>query len=328
VLSKRKNSNSAFESFKPIDVISIPDEKNKGRFVTKKIRYIAGESSIFVDEQGDDVKDSDVKYLRVHNNLFMVDHQNDTLKRFMDLTNFVKENEHKRKGSRTIFTRFDKRKKSAEVVAKKKEELGVEYKILNMDFESLRRFVLSVSLDNSEINFAMTAEADELKLRVSKIVASNPKKFLNAMDEVETAYKAVLREAIYRGILSYNRQRRSIAWGETNQDILAAPVGKDAVDYFASLVNENSQVKETYADINAKLNSLSATPKIEINEEGITREQVEAVFDKALESNVISKNALWYKYGDTSLAIKREAAIDKIYEDSQLFEYIKADVES
>ena len=115
----------------------------------RKIRYIPGEASIYVDEQPEGSKTKDM--ISFNNGFLFVEHTNPTLKRYLDTCNANGSNPHRIKSNKIVFTVKDDEKAAKDKIKMVGDVMEAVQSALKMPLNELVGYakVLGVNTDKS-----------------------------------------------------------------------------------------------------------------------------------------------------------------------------------
>tara|TARA_R100000458_G_C8261913_1_gene237326 strand:- start:859 stop:1788 length:930 start_codon:yes stop_codon:yes gene_type:complete len=216
--------------------------------VNRKIRYIPGESSIYEDEQKEDAK---VKSPIIFTEgVLAVNHQNPTLKNFLDNCNANKSNPNRMKDKRIAFEMVDKASTAKQMLNKEMKEMDAMNLALKMPISRLIGYakVLGVNVDKS---------TEEIRYDMKVLAKKAPSSFIAGLDDPMTEIKETILNAEDYGIVSMQSNRISWKRGDELSLICHVPVGVKALDHFSGycLQDEGQLVLEEMKKQIAKFNN-------------------------------------------------------------------------
>jgi len=192
--------------------------------VNRKIRYIPGESSIYEDEQKDDAK---VKSPIIFTEgVLAVNHQNPTLKNFLDNCNANGSNPNRMRDKRISFKMVDKASTAKEMLTKEMKEMDAMNLALKMPISKLIGYakVLGVNVDKS---------TEEIRYDMKVLAKKAPNSFIAGLDDPMTDIKETILNAEDYGIISIQSNRVSWKRGNELNLICHVPVGIKPLDHFS-----------------------------------------------------------------------------------------------
>ena len=202
------------------------------KLAPRKIRYIQGYQTIFVDEQKDVPTSFKPYMLEFKHGIFSVDGNNFPLLDFVMSMDGNETNGKRDKNKQVLFKLID-----TKVVAETAADL-------QKSLAEANQFVWSGKWDDvctmATIKGIKIADMDsnEVRFNLSRhIDPKNPQKFLNEMKHPDNVKKYLAMEGISRGFLALDKGNRSIAWAtDISQPIITAPLHIDPIDYFVSVL--------------------------------------------------------------------------------------------
>ena len=216
--------------------------------VNRKIRYIPGEASIYEDEQKEDAK---VKSPIIFTEgVLAVNHQNPTLKNFLDNCNANKSNPNRMKDKRASFEMVDKASSAKQMLNKEMKEMDAMNLALKMPIGKLIGYakVLGVNVDKS---------TEEIRYDMKVLAKKAPNSFIAGLDDPITEIKETILSAEDYGVISMQSNRISWKRGNELNLICHVPVGIKPLDHFSGycLKDEGQLVLEEMKKQIAKFNS-------------------------------------------------------------------------
>ena len=192
--------------------------------VNRKIRYIPGESSIYEDEQK---KDSKIKSPIIFTEgVLAVNHQNPTLKAYLDNCNANKSNPNRMKDKNFSFEKVDKSINAKDAINKEMREIDAMSLALKMPIGKLIGYakVLGINVDKS---------TEEIRYDMKVLAKKSPNSFITGLDDPITEIKEIILNAEDYGIISIESNRVSWKKGNEKSMICHVPVGIKPLDHFA-----------------------------------------------------------------------------------------------
>lgn len=232
--SKETGKAVAFPLARPIPCVGtiFHKDKNSGKVYPRKIRYVPGENSIFVDEQTPDDKFPKVKVLAnfVNGRLTVEGTDTPRVEFFMNWDmNETKEDRDPNK--RPMFRLVD-----TSLLAKKaREKDDLEFDVVNWcrnaSFESKIEPFASLYFTAEQ----MAQNAEDIRWNLTIMAKRNPAAFKRMLDDPNTERKILLKRAIGMGFVVVNPTQNSIAWAaRPNAPFSVAAPGVDPLEDFAN----------------------------------------------------------------------------------------------
>jgi hypothetical protein len=216
--------------------------------VNRKIRYIPGEASIYEDEQK---KDSKVKAPIVFTEgVLAVNHQNPTLKAYLDNCNANKNNPNRMQDKRVAFEEVNKAITAKASINKDLLEIDAMSLALKMPINKLIGYakVLGVNVDKS---------TEEIRYDMKILAKKSPNSFITGLDDPMTEIKETILNAEDYAIIRMESNRVSWLRGNETSLICHVPVGVKPLDHIAGycLQDEGELVLEEMKKQIARFNS-------------------------------------------------------------------------
>lgn len=265
-ITKSDGSRIEYVGRHTISAFNIITEKDKtGRLVQRTIRYIPGETSIYLDEQTSDrdvpKKKYSVEFLAGHKT---VSGDEPLLLEWMMKSNFNDTNPNRRKDVKPLFELIDTAKIIDKVMENSKNESDALSFAFTGDWDEVLGYarVLGVNLNQSpqEVRYHLS--------QIAKRTPNNPdgpEKFLAGKNNPVNKKKYNVLKAIDSGYLVINHANNSISWGNNLLDPLyTAAMGKDVVDGFVNLLatDTGKLIYDAIIDMNQPYASQQAELKI------------------------------------------------------------------
>jgi len=229
--------------------LTVFDEKLQKQ---RAIRHCPNELSIYVDEQSEHAVVEEIVFEK----------GNLEVSKFKTVTqDFLDIHPSNAEHGGIIFEAVDYAKEADDIV--QEEELiskireAVRIKALEDDGVFYLEMVASV-LENS-LTAVAGMNINELKRVIYFHINDDPMYFVdgdtldvNIFDDLGTLRTYTTLKAIQEGIIKRSANGRSILWAKGNKEIIAAPFGMDAVEYFAEFLASNDGIL-VFAEIEKRL---------------------------------------------------------------------------
>ena len=211
----------------------------------KKIRYIPGEPSIFVEDHPEDAKMREP--IAFTNGFLFVNHTNPTLKKYLDTCNANGSNPHRIKSTNILFTVKDEEKNAQDRISQVADVMDAVQAALKMPLNELIGYakVLGVKTDKSvdEIRWDMKIQAEK-----------NPKGFLAGMNDPRTEMKQLLLMAEESGIISMTKS--AVTWVSSGNTICVPAIGVKPIERMVDFCSEG-EGEQIYAEIERRLQAIN-----------------------------------------------------------------------
>jgi len=211
----------------------------------RKIRYVPGEPSIFVDEQPETAKMREP--ISFNNGFLFVDHTNPTLKKYLNTCNANGSNPHRIKSKSIQFTIKDDEKTAQEKIAQVADVMDAVQSALKMPLNELVGYakVLGVNTNKSvdEIRWDMKIQAEK-----------NPTAFLKGMNDPRTEMKQLLLMAEESGIISM--KKTGVTWINSGNTICVPAIGVKPIERMVDFCSEG-EGEQIYSEIERRLKAIN-----------------------------------------------------------------------
>lgn len=304
----------------------ILDLKTKTR---RPIRYAKGVMTLFVDKHTEaDLKKSTESALFL-NGQFVLDDSDPLLLEFLMISNHNGSNPNRLTTKQILYNFKDTSSQLKDIM----EKDDLEYEAVKWLKDRKDRF--SEVYDYARVMIGERVpqmDTTEIKMQMRYLAKSNPKGFLEKLDDPKTKREMVILAAIGEDFLTVNAGTNSIAWKDNpSQPISTAPIGQDVVKYFveASFSQEGDKVfaaieryMKAAADRDNNIASpvdnnivpsveKSIAPPIVNNVEAPELPKIEAapsfsshagdsaaILDECIDLEIIRKNKFWMYYSN------------------------------
>jgi hypothetical protein len=232
----------------PEDEVYVEYKNKEGVTVEglRAIRYCRGEKSIFVDEQSDRARRTDIEFF--HGTL-IVHPTESTLMKFMKLTNMNEVNKETMvPGSQILFRENNQQKIAREAKEKDQKITQLKGLVYNMDYkESLG---LSRVLFGSSFTFKEN-ELDLLHNRFKAMIEKDHLEFERIVNSDLRKRKLVLLEAVDLDVISVDEERKCIynEIGEKSVIYNAKPYAADTLEEFCEISLIRDEYTEAFKEI-------------------------------------------------------------------------------
>lgn len=287
------------------------------------IRYIPGETSIYMDEQSSDDKIAKRNFhLEFINGDKRVDGTQTLLIKYLMLTNKNGSNPNRDKSVNPRFFTVDPGE-GLKVVMDSDELLSeAQHFCYKGDWDEVAAYsmVLGIPLDR---------DAREIRYSLRMIASNDPKKFMDGLKSPKMKRKYFVMEALREGIIVRNPANNTVSWKDGGV-ITQAPIGKDLIEDFVDATFTPNGEK-VFSAIMGVLRPETSSPKIateltnipaEVTKEGpkfdgpvvpqvvmadISDAEVDSLIERAEAKGVITYAApFWFKFNGKSYK-KKEA---------------------
>jgi len=211
----------------------------------RKIRYVPGEASIFVDDHPDTAKMRDP--ISFNNGYLYVDHTNPTLRKYLDTCNANGSNPHRIKTKSVLFSVKDDKKSAQDRIAQVADVMDAVQSALKMPLNELVGYakVLGVNTNKSvdEIRWDMKVQAEK-----------NPAAFLAGMNDPRTEMKQLLLMAEESGIISM--KKTGVTWVSSGNTICVPAIGVKPIERMVDFCSDGDG-EQIYSEIERRLQAIN-----------------------------------------------------------------------
>lgn len=324
-----------------VGTINFKDEKT-GRTYPRKIRYVPGENSIFVDEQTPDDKFPKTKVLASFiKGRFQVEGSDTPRLDFMMNWDINETNEGRNKQKFAQFRLVDTSKIASQARVADKAKFDLIKWCYDADFATKIQPLASLFFTAEQ----MTQNTDEIRFNLKIMAERNPVWFKNMLDDKNTERKLVVKAAINRGFLEINAQQNALLWTDNSDAPLsvAAP-GKDVLEdfvtksfsadgerYYKAIYDLMNPPKKMEAPLLQATTSQTAEPvKLDaplVKAADESDAELLALVKRGVEMNLITVNStkVWWKYKGES-AMKEEGMVTKLRSNPTMLAILKSEV--
>jgi len=246
LVSKSVNQKTKMPQYPIVSLLKAEDvifDPEKGE--NRKIRYVPGETSIFVDDQAENAKMREP--IAFNNGYLFVDHTNPTLKLYLDTCNANGSNPNRIKSKNIMFNLKDDEKSAQDKIAKVTDTMDAVQSALKMPLNELVGYakVLGVNTNKStdEIRWDMKIQAEK-----------NPTAFLAGMNDPRTEMKQLLLMAQDFNIISM--RKTGITWVSSGNTICVPAIGTKPIDRMVDFCSQG-EGEQVYAEIERRLQALN-----------------------------------------------------------------------
>jgi len=242
----KKNPKPALQGRYYPSIKRVPSEETIYDHETKSnrtIRYAPGERSIFKDEQPSKVVVGDIIF---QNGSLVVPYTNPLLLKYLERSNYNKENPHRIKGTKAVFLALDPEGDARQSMEVEVSQIKAANAVLQMEFSELKAYarVLGVNINNG---------GDMIRHDMLRLAKADPKKFMAGIDDPIVKRQQVLLDAMNYKIIIISG--RSVAWsyGDKESLIVPIPLGERGVEWFAKWTMHDKDGEEVYKEIEKKV---------------------------------------------------------------------------
>jgi hypothetical protein len=150
---------------------------------------------------------------------------------FMMLSNRRSENEHRDPSFELVYEKVDNKKKAEAQRRQRNAVIEAGKFASRMEDDDLIDFAASMGWDE-------TRDIAEVRDDVEQFAIDNPKEFMDAVNNKMTQYKALVKRAVSKGVVLFDRQQSKFSWAGTGETICTVPriAGADHLSGFADFI--------------------------------------------------------------------------------------------
>lgn len=211
----------------------------------RKIRYVKGEASIFVDEQSKTAKS--VGTITFSNGFLYIDKTNPTLKSYLEHSNANKGNPNRVSSRKATFFCRDTQKDAKTEIEKATSIMEATQIALTMALDKLVGYakVLGVNTNKS---------TDEIRWDMKVLAEKNPSGFLSGMNDPRTEIKQLLLLAKEMGVISIGKS--GAKWASSGNIICVPAIGVNPLDRLVDFCSEGDGTA-IYDEIERRLKAIN-----------------------------------------------------------------------
>lgn len=310
----------------------------------RKIRFVDGENTIFVDEQTPDDKKPKTKvFVDFVNGRKTVDGRDSVMLKF-----FMEWDINATKPTRDI-------KKKAEFFLVDTSQMVAKAKKVDKDKFAAAQWCYDAPLDkvlavaSLKLNAEqMAQQADDIRWNLKMIAERDPEAFLKMLEDPSTERRFIMMKALDRGVVVINVQINAMCWSDNpNNPMTVAPAGKDVLEdfitksfstdgerYFRAIEElVNPAPKKAEAPLANPIAETSQTSEVApkpiplVKANDISDDEIKQMISVAREKGLITitSNNLWWRYRESSF--KKEAGFIQALRDNEtMLKLFKNDV--
>ncbi len=310
----------------------------KKRKAPRRIRFVQGEDSIFIDEQ---TSDKDVPKIKTHANFVngrkILDGQTDIIALNFFMNWDINDTNPDRDTKKTPrFYLMDKSK----VVDKAKAAYKAEFNAVKWCDEAEPDQLMTVAAMKLSPE-QLVQPIGDIRWDMTTIARKDPAKFLELITDPKTERRCILNKALNKNIISINSQHNSIAWSDNpNAPLTVAPAGKDILEDFInkSFSGDGERYYRAIEEqvipskpVEEAVRSYVPQPEKQvfekpmINTSGASTEEITALVKSAYEKELIIQKGAWREYKGVK-AQGDDALVQKLRDNPTIIELLKKDV--
>lgn len=263
-----QSATSSYDKSTPPGTSIIPNDdeiydRTTGK--TRHIRYLKGETSIYVDEQRERDKEElqqalFASMIEFRQGVLIVSPMEALLMQYLRMTNRNSENPNRNPDRPAFFREVKPGVKEQKNLATEFDSSEAVYAVKNMKATDLTTYakVLGINTDR---------EIEEIKWDMVILAKKNPTTFLNGLKDKNLKRKYFVLEAIDRRILDRNQAAGNISWFNGSV-IFQARLGTEVTDEFVQYTFASKDGEMVYTEIKNRL-----APYILTDDEPVKKEE-------------------------------------------------------
>lgn len=305
VLTRKNKSGSIQDTFNNIphtdeikevkkDKEGKPVEDGNGNFVyqNRAIRYVPGESSIYIDEQAKDARGQNII---IHGAGVLISSSEVNKMEYIKKCNYNGSNPNRRTDKTIIFREFDRESEFKKHLDK--ADLIIQAKSIarGMDAMELKSFIMVLSKDPRRIDELNRKPISELRHIAYNMCDKDPKQWVDGIQSTDARMKLSVMRAIGSYVVKLDKKDNSLSWENTGEEILRAPHGMDVINYFIERAKNDANFAEMLDIMKSKTQGANnrstelPSPKLDI---------YDTLIETAIEKEIISRNGVWLYFGE------------------------------
>jgi hypothetical protein len=258
----------------------------------RKIQYVAGESSIYADEQREEAKPTPII---VQGNLLLVSHDQPNKLDYLKKCNFNVNNPMRRQDVNALVREYDVAKEYNKHIEKEDRILDAKIKAKEMDLSELKAYLMVLEENPGRIAHINRMTPEAIRHEAYRLAGESPKKFLADISDVGSKNKLILMTAIDGGYVRYSQEANSLTW-DNGVEILRMPTGIKVIDVFIEKTKIESGFAEIMDMIKDKMRVTDDKSKLVKIAEPL--DVYAQTVDNAVKKGIIEKKGAFYYYDD------------------------------
>ncbi len=258
----------------------------------RKIQYVAGESSIYADEQREGAKPTPII---VQGNLLLVSDDQANKLDYLKKCNFNVNNPMRRQDVNALVREYDMAKEYNKHIEKEDRILDAKIKAKEMDLSELKAYLMVLEENPGRIAHINRMTPEAIRHEAYRLAGENPKKFLADIADVGSKNKLILMTAIDGGYVRYSQEANSLTW-DNGVEILRMPTGIKVIDVFIEKTKIESGFAEIMDMIKDKMRVTDDKSKLVKIAEPL--DIYAQTVDNAVKKGIIEKKGTFYYYDD------------------------------
>ncbi len=292
---KGKNSQDTFWTIPAVDEIveyKVIDGNITEQKRNRKIQYVAGEGSIYADEQREEAKPTPII---VQGGLLLVSDDQANKLEYLKKCNFNISNPMRRQDVNALIKEYDIAKEYNKQIAKEDTILDAKIKAKEMDLSELKAYLMVIEDNPGRIAHLNRMTPEAIRHEAYRVAGENPKKFLADISDVGSKNKLILMTAIDGGYVRYSQESNSLSW-DNGVEILRMPTGVKVIDVFIEKTKIESGFAEIMDMIKDKMRVTDDKSKLVKIAEPL--DIYAQTVDTAVKKGIIEKKGTFYYYDD------------------------------
>lgn len=313
-----------------VDRILYPNED--GYLEERTIAFRPGQSTVFVAD-GEDLQSlnenrtkslGDIEFIH---GFLRVSKRQPQLLEFLRLCNKNGTNINRDKNVTVSFFEVNHEAAIKSIMDNEERDIEIITFCTKGDYETVRSVAMALGINVNQPVIQVRYDLRTYAMRSEETKST----FMRALKSPSVKRKSIVMDAIQNEILYINRANNSLNWTD-GTNILAAPMGKDPVDYFVDNSFNNNSGEMTYAEIQRQVEELKApkhnpiaAPKFAIDVKNEVNESEEYSYDDLIKSakkaGIIEVRGAYIRYD--GMNYKKADFIDMLKSDKSVYNEIK-----
>lgn len=294
--------------------------------VSRKIRYVPGESSIYADEQSESVDEKRLTPILLEGHAMFVSKSELLKVDYLNKCNFNRNNKFRKKEASIMFYTYDRDSEFKKVNEDKFSRIEAEGLVMKMHISELKALLMLASENYTSVARIADMGRSEIIHDCLLIARDQPGLIVKGLKSKSERNKYLLLQSISQGLLKYNEKTEELHWSGGSK-LVTAPLGQNAIDYFVSrTLEDDASIDEIMDQIKRKV-----TYDVESDSKEIAEKSMEALLlEKAVKVGLVEVKGVWHRYvnNEAKIDIKTQGAADfikKLEEDVDLFHTLNKD---
>ena len=242
-----------------MDFEKIPDDERSlispYRQSNLHIRYLQGESSIFVDEQNVDkeIAKRRKKQIQLNDGFLIVNKDEITKLNFLNACNYNASNKHRSTTSSVIFERWDPSEASKKANDAIVDEAEALITIGNMNGPELEVFAMALGEDIKRFRAIAGMDTDSLRREMIIKVKQKPEIVKTVLGRKDTAIRAIVAKGLAEGVWDHDVKSNTVMWTKNQRVITNLPYGGEPITTIVNMIQKDKVYQDHFDELKTQL---------------------------------------------------------------------------